>query len=75
MDRKEYYQCSPGTNCKTDSHPTELKDVGTSLSSNPTSPKLLKAVKERTAYDQYWLKFYNSRSSNYETNLMSLQFS
>jgi hypothetical protein len=28
----------------------------------------------RTSYDQYWLKFYNNRSNNFETNLMTLQF-
>jgi hypothetical protein len=31
-------------------------------------------VKYRTFYDQYWTKFYNQKSQNYDTDLLSLQF-
>lgn len=74
MERKEYYQCPPGTNCWAGGDPLKNKNTVKSISANPTSPNFLKATKVRTAYDQHWLKFYNSRSNNYETNMMTLQF-
>jgi hypothetical protein len=74
MEQREYYQCPPGTNCWAAGKPVDEKRTGKSLSANPSSPDFLKATKVRTAYDQYWLKFYNNRSNNYETNMMTLQF-
>lgn len=74
MERREYYQCPPGTNCSAAGDPVKEKNTGKSLSANPSSPNFLKATKVRTTYDQYWLKFYNSRSNNYETDMMTLQF-
>jgi hypothetical protein len=32
------------------------------------------ARKIRTAYDQFWLKFYNNKAQNTATDLMDLQF-
>jgi len=32
------------------------------------------AKKIRTKYDQYWMQFYNSKSKNTNTDLISLQF-
>jgi len=32
------------------------------------------AKKIRTTYDQYWMQFYNSKSKNTNTDLISLQF-
>lgn len=74
MEQREYYQCPQGTNCWAAGSPVEAKRIGQSLSANQSSSDFLKATKVRTAYDQYWLKFYNNRSNNYETNLMTLQF-
>ena len=32
------------------------------------------AFKIRTKYDQYWLKFYNQKAQNFDSDVMKLQF-
>jgi hypothetical protein len=31
-------------------------------------------MKIRTKFDQYWLKFYNQKSQNFDSDVMKLQF-
>lgn len=71
---KEFYQCPPGSNCQTYGLPVAAKTVQQIQTGCDDCASIHKATQIRTKYDQYWLKFYNHKAQQFNSDLMTLQF-
>jgi len=73
-DSKEFYQCPPGSNCGSAGLPLAAKTLQEVHSGCPDCASIHASMKIRTDYDQHWLRFYNQRAQNFDTDLMKLRF-
>lgn len=71
---KEFYQCPPGSNCASMGLPVAANTVQDVQTGCDDCVSIHSAFKIRTKYDQYWLKFYNQKAQNFDSDVMKLQF-
>jgi hypothetical protein len=71
---KEFYQCPPGSNCASMGLPVAANTVQDVITGCDDCVSIHSAFKIRTKYDQYWLKFYNQKAQNFDSDVMKLQF-
>lgn len=74
MDQREYYDCKPGSNCQTEGRPLPVDSLQDKITGCEDCASIHSAMKIRTEYDQFWIKFYNNKAQNFQTDLLSLQF-
>lgn len=74
MTSREFYQCPPGSNCTSFGLPIAAKTVQDVQTGCNDCASIHSSMKIRTKYDQFWLKFYNEKAQNFESDLLKLQF-
>jgi len=70
---KENYQCS-GSTCPTHPMNEDVGQVQNLYSPCEECSSIHNAKKIRTAYDKFWLQFYNNKAQQANTDLLDLQF-
>lgn len=68
----ENYDCRD--NCPTSAIIEDVKNVQNLYSPCEDCASIYNAGKIRTAYDKFWIKFYNNKAQNTPTDLFDLQF-
>lgn len=71
---KECYADNGTMSCKAPLPPSPLQGVQDIQTGCPNCPLIYAVRDERTAYDKYWLRFYNSKASATDYDLLKLQF-
>lgn len=71
---KEGYADNCNMACKAPIPPSPLQDVQNIQTGCPNCPLIYAVRDERTAYDKYWLRFYNSKAAATDYDLLKLQF-
>jgi hypothetical protein len=66
---KENYDCCPSS--AKNEHVKKLQNLSTPCGE---CASIYYAKKNRTDYDKFWIKFYNTKAQNTPTNLLDLQF-
>lgn len=69
--QKENYECP---NCKAVPVNESIGQVQDLYSPCEECTSIHNAKKFRTAYDRFWLQYYNNKAQNAPTDLMDLQF-
>ena len=69
----ENYAYPPGSNGKFAGHPVKEMKTGQPVSAYNSS-SFQKSFNIRTDYDKYWLTFYNQKSANFPTDLLTMEF-
>lgn len=68
---ENYQNCR---NCKAQPESATAKQTGSIQTSCPDCPLIYKVATDRTAYDAYWLGYYNSKAAAMDYDLLKLQF-
>lgn len=72
---RESYDYPPYTNGSFYGKAVPPNEIQNTLTPCSDCYSIHQANKNRTDYDRFWLKFYNNKAQNYDTDLMKLQFS
>ena len=70
-EKIENYDC---TNCPADPINEEVKNTQNLYSPCEDCASIYNAKKFRTAYDKFWIQYYNTKAQNTQTDLLELQF-
>ena len=71
---KETYADNGKMSCKAPLLPSPLQDVQDIHTGCPNCPLIYAVRDERTSFDKYWLRFYNTKAAATDYDLLKLQF-
>ena len=74
MSSYENYQNCSGRNCIAEPVSATAAQTGQIQTACPDCPLIYRVASDRTAYDKYWLQYYNSKANATNYDLLSLQF-